>query len=406
MSNVIKCIPNDQYACTECSMTPEILKIHFDEGIIEFKCPNHGEKIYEIEDYFEKELNFLYSSNKCKSLHEDENNVVNHILDYCMRCKKYLCNSCSLNHEHKLSIIKSNEINYKCPTHFNYFTKYCKTSNLHYCSSDIINCSHEIVEINKPEITDLELLKTKIKLIEKNKILENYYIKFLETLIITYEKHPSNYFNCLNITNTSKIIAEDMQLKNKLLNNELFEKINEQKNKMALTKLELLEDKFLNELNIELGLKLKGNEISLYLSEKNIGDHEFKLISKINFKNLEEINLSHNKIKDIDSMKKSNFPKLKKIDLSYNEIFDINVFKELSQKSPDIEYIDLSNNLIKNADVFKEKIFEKIIVINLNNNNIFQKDLDEIRRIYIDHSFYENSKYTLIYKLDKYYNKI
>ena len=62
--------------------------------------------------------------------------------------------------------------------------------------------------------------------------------------------------------------------------------------------------------------------------------------------------------------------------------------------------------MIKNADVFKEKIFEKIIQIKLNNNKILQKDLDEIKRILDFHSIYENSKFTLIYKLDKYFNRI
>ena len=124
MSNILKCIPNDQYTCTECNLTPEISNIHFDEGIIEFKCPNQGEKIYEIKDYFENELEHLYSNNKCKSYHENENDSINYILDYCLKCKKYLCHSCSLNHEHKLSIIKSNDVNYKCLIHFNYYTKY------------------------------------------------------------------------------------------------------------------------------------------------------------------------------------------------------------------------------------------------------------------------------------------
>ena len=68
-------------------------------------------------------------------------------------------------------------------------------------------------------------------MIEKNKILVDYYIKFLETLIKTYQKYLSNYFNCINIINTSKIINEDIELKNNLLNNDLFTKINEEKKK-------------------------------------------------------------------------------------------------------------------------------------------------------------------------------
>ncbi len=57
-------------------------------------------------------------------------------------------------------------------------------------------------------------------MIEKNKIIEDYCIKLIETLIKTYERHPSNYYTCMNIINTSKIINEDLELKNKLFNNE------------------------------------------------------------------------------------------------------------------------------------------------------------------------------------------
>ena len=167
-----------------------------------------------------------------------------------------------------------------------------------------------------------------------------------------------------------------------------------------------MENKYLKELNLKLNLKLKGDEISLYLGGKNIGDLELKLISKIEFRNVEEIIIRKNKIKYIEPMKDFNSPKLKKIGLSFNEIVDINVFKDIAQKSPEVEFIDLNNYLIKIADVFKEKIFEKIIKINLDNNNLLQKDLDEIKRISIDFSIYEKSKYTLIYQLDKYFNKI
>lgn len=313
MSNELKYFTNDQYACTECNLTPEIKKIHFDEGIIEFKCPNHGDKICEIKDYFENELKFLYSNEKCKFNHENENVITNYILDYCLKCKKYLCHSCSEKHEHKLSLIKSSELNYKCQNHFDYFTKYCKTCKLHFCNSDRINCNHNIEEINKPEKAELDALKNKIKMIEKNKIIEDYCIKLLETLIITYERHPSNYYTCMNIINTSKIINEDLELKNKLFNNDLFKKIQEEKDKKALKKLDLLEDKFLNELNIRLGLKLKGDEISLYLVDKKLGEQELQLICKVNFKNLEEINLSHNNIIDIESMKNIKSPNLKKL---------------------------------------------------------------------------------------------
>ena len=243
-------------------------------------------------------------------------------------------------------------------------------------------------------------------MLEKNKALEEFFIKLLNTLLITYERHPSNYYNSINIINSARLINDDIEEKNKMIDYELFEKMKEN-NKRALKKIETFENKYLNELNAKLGLKLKGDEISINLDGKNIGSIELKLLSNIEFKNLKEIDLSNNDIIDINPLKDFKTPKLKSLDLSFNKIIKVDPFKEILKNIPEIEYLDLSNNLIKNADVFKDKIFEKIIQINLNNNKILQKDLDEIKRILGFHLIiYENSKFTLTYKLDKCFNRI
>jgi hypothetical protein len=61
-------------------------------------------------------------------------------------------------------------------------------------------------------------------------------------------------------------------------------------------KIENLEKKILNFLNSKLNIQLTGKEIKIDLKNKNIGNIELKLLTGINFKNLEELNLSNNNI--------------------------------------------------------------------------------------------------------------
>ena len=128
---------------------------------------------------------------------------------------------------------------------------------------------------------------------------------------------------------------------------------------------------------------VSAKEIKIDLSNKNLSNMELNLISEIKFKNLEEINISHNNLSDIAPLKK--FTKIKKIDLSFNKIKDITVFKEISKNNKEIEIINLSHNSIKNVDILKEEnLFPCIIEINLDNNNISKKDIKEIKNIILE----------------------
>ena len=65
----------------------------------------------------------------------------------------------------------------------------------------------------------------------------------------------------------------------------------ENENKL-LSKLNGLEQKVLDFLNIKLKVKITGKEINLELSNKNIGNNELMLLTCIEFDNLQNINLS------------------------------------------------------------------------------------------------------------------
>ena len=62
---------------------------------------------------------------------------------------------------------------------------------------------------------------------------------------------------------------------------------------LIFNKINLLQEKILNFMNITLNMNLTGNETILDLSYKNIDDNTLNLFTGIEFKNLEELNLSH-----------------------------------------------------------------------------------------------------------------
>ena len=123
---------------------------------------------------------------------------------------------------------------------------------------------------------------------------------------------------------------------------------------VMLNKIDRLEKKIKEYFNLKFGVELKGNEIKINLNGKNIGNIEFNLFTALEFKNLEEIDLSNNNISNIEALKDFSAPKLKKIDLSFNKISNIKVLKELSQDKKDLENINLRNNLNEDFAVLKE----------------------------------------------------
>ena len=110
-------------------------------------------------------------------------------------------------------------------------------------------------------------------------------------------------------------------------------------NKYMLERLDIKTENFKNyELLKEFNELLKLNIIDidikeLNLNKKDIGDKELELLKNLNFKELETLNLSKNKISDIKVLEKVNFKELKEINLSYNYISeDLPIIMNLKSK--------------------------------------------------------------------------
>ena len=217
----------------------------------------------------------------------------------CKSCDKICCPNCSYNHK-KHTLIKVNEKNNICDKHFKKFEKFCTKCKKNFCSHEKCKCKHEQkyqIKIQKPNEKDLKEIKDKRFSLFKKKELQELLIKLLDTLIETYEKHPFNYYNSFNISNIAKRIREmDNNKSNGIDKEKVLEMMDELENKI-------------NIINFDI-------------------------------EPMEEINLEHNKISDIEPIKDLNSHKLKLIDLSYNAIQDFQKFEEISKKDKLIKSIN------------------------------------------------------------------
>ena len=95
-------------------------------------------------------------------------------------------------------------------------------------------------------------------------------------------------------------------------------------NKRILIRLNINKEQFenyiiLEEFNKKYNTNIEDIDIKqLNLRYKYIGNEGIKILFKIEFKELKELNLSHNEISDINIFEKVNFKELNKLDLSGN----------------------------------------------------------------------------------------
>ena len=353
-------IPNDQYSCTECNLVPEILTVNYEKEIIKFNCPNHKEKEMNLKEYFNREMTYL--CNNCGKYFTQikEKSILNNIFNYCVTCKKHLCQKCSKNHEHKSSFIKISESKIKCHTHQkNFFCKYCQKCKTHFCKEDKIICNDAIEDIEKAKEIQINIIKNKRdNLIQQ---LEHFQrlVKLLDTLLKTYEKYPSNYFHYLNIVNTALDIEEENERErendddNRKKNEKINKKIQESENGVNVNEDQNNNIKKIKKINI---IKKDINEKEKININKDINKKEKEITSNHNDNN--------NKINE--NKGNNNYPK----NIVKN---NINKKEEKFTLKADNEINQNKNDNKKNIE--KQKINKNIeeIYTNSNNNN---KDLN------------------------------
>ena len=106
----------------------------------------------------------------------------------------------------------------------------------------------------------------------------------------------------------------------------------------------------LKEFNVKYNTNIQDIDIkTLNLSGRYIRNEGLKDLNKIKFKALNELNLSYNKISDINILEKVKFKELKVLDLGHNNISDIKVLENV--KFEKLEKLNLGGNEISDKSL-------------------------------------------------------
>ena len=282
----IRELPENHYFCPNCDNIPEILHISAENGSIGLKCKKH--------DIIELYINdFLDKCEKSKSKKpKDNENLISQNVKYCETCKEYINDRESISKHQNHDTIKLSLLN------------------------DIIKRNNFIKNIE-----------------EKNNELANN-IRFNSIIINSYQNFKQNFNHIQSVIN----LGNSIKIENGRHSGYIEHMVQNLEKKLEDEKEEI--DVLINKYKIQLS----GDEEILILKNRKLGDKGLELLSKIQFKNLKEINLSQNEIKNIEPLKNMNLSNLQKIDLSFNEIESIQIFKEL--KAPYLKDICLQNNKI------------------------------------------------------------
>ena len=161
--------------------------------------------------------------------------------------------------------------------------------------------------------------------------------------------------------------------------------INTKSNNEIINNLELFNQKY--------NTKLSLNTNRIDLSKKKIGNEGLKLLSEIpfNYCDINFLNLSENNISDISPLLKMDLNKLIQLDISKNKIENIDIFENLNLKH--LETLNIFNNKLKQF-----KSLTKTNLINLRNlilgaNNINNiNDLEFMNCPYLENiDLYDNA---------------
>ena len=291
---------------------------------------------------------------------------------------QYLCPKCEKFYEILNISVEDESIQLKCKCEkkeknvkIKEFLENCKKSKSKKPKYNENSNDNESISDHKED----ELRKLK-EYIERNNFIEDIEkknneladdIRFNMTIINSYQNFQNNYYHIQSIINLGNSIEKEKQINSDCLNN------------MIKNVEKMIEDEKddINKLKKYYDILLSGNEEKLSLKNRNIDDSGLKLLSKIHFKNLKEINLSGNNITDIEPLKNMNLSNLQKLDLSNNKIQSIQALGEIY--SPNLKDICLNNNKIEEiSPITNNKFFRDLERIRIEKNNL-KKDLETFK---------------------------
>ena len=146
-------------------------------------------------------------------------------------------------------------------------------------------------------------------------------------------------------------------------------KISDKLNKLNITIKNFSELYLIKRLNKNYNLNIENSDIEeLIFADKKCISEILKDISKIEFKNLEHINLNKNEFNklDIKLLEKYNFPKLEELYLISDNISDLSVLAKVNFK--ELKQLEISFNKITNIKILEKVNFQKLEILDLGSN--------------------------------------
>lgn len=359
----------DDLLCYKCGEIPEVLKVHTDNCKIELKCKNCG--VYEIliEEYFKElsENNYFMNCISC--------NGSNRTLYYCYDCMSNFCENCKNlifeNHNSEHKIIKLNKRKDICPKHSKEFKKFCKICQENFCDDGEqehkghdLNNNNNIVKINPNDVKYKDYVKKIEKANEELKKIVN-----LNKLVLNTENSfENNYFHIQSILNLAKSYkdankrdSKDIKCLLSVLSKDIDKSI-----------------KAIEEFSQKRGIPLQRKAKVLELNgnkkkeKEKLDSQDIKCISQIKFNQLIEIDISENKIEDIEPFRKMSLPFLEFLNLSHNQIKNIEPISILNSKN--LLYIFLQNNKIEKIKDLCDSNFPVLKILRIEDNNIPEQE--------------------------------
>ena len=343
--DILESIEDINFVCYKCKSN---IEFSFNEEKIEinYHCSNcetngEGDQSIPFRIYLEKMKEYYNKDNSCS-----ECNKINGKINFCLICKKNVCEKCKEKHINKqgkcnkFSIINIDNKSNLCIEHSRKNSYYCKTCNEMICPE----CEKEKHDENDHHLINME---------EKyNKMSKEYKDEFL------------NYIK--NIENDKEKISQEEEQSMNSLKNELNEKIkqNKEKGDKSLEEIDMKKQVELDKANQTFEKQKKDNETFLQ-SEIN------KIIIKYQEKNNQYQNEYLNKNNNINETYKEKKEKKNK-----------EIQKE--EESLNLEYNKKISNIQLN---FKKQRQHKDDLINI--YQIFKKgSKNNKENYYIFNSFY------------------
>ncbi len=131
------------------------------------------------------------------------------------------------------------------------------------------------------------------------------------------------------------------------------------------------------------------------LKSEQLTDADSYLISKIKFESLQTIELSNNKLTNLDFLENMYYLKLKSIDFSQNEITNIDSIIFLDPEL--LEIINLEKNLLEAdaLEILNHTDFKKLKQLNIINNKLKKNEISTNLKNKYAGQLLSNSKYCI-----------